>query len=310
MSNDKSVIMINYTVIIPHFNIPELLRRCLGSIPCREDVQVVVIDDCSSDENLIILKEMEKSFSKVQFVYLEENQGGGNARNVGLQYAIGTYVFFADADDFFHECINDVFDEYKDETCDVVYFSADSVDSETHQIMDRADRLRKQMERCVRDNDELKLDLRFLFTEPWCKMIRKGLIDRFQIKFDKTPAINDVTFSYMVGYHATTIKADPREIYCVTYRPSSITYTNTYERKVLMVNILGKKNRFLKDRHIPVFDEGFLSPFRDSFHERNWHQMDSFFKIANKYGFSRSFILYKLIEGSLQFRVKYLFKLK
>ena len=116
--------MINYTVIIPHYNIPDLLRRCLKSIPCREDVQVVVVDDRSSDENLIILKEMERGFSNVQFVYLEKNQGGGNARNVGLQYAIGTYVFFADADDFFHECINDVFDEYKDETCDVVYFSA------------------------------------------------------------------------------------------------------------------------------------------------------------------------------------------
>ena len=86
--------MINYTVIIPHYNIPDLLRRCLKSIPCREDVQVVVVDDRSSDENLIILKEMERGFSNVQFVYLEKNQGGGNARNVGLQYAIGTYVFF------------------------------------------------------------------------------------------------------------------------------------------------------------------------------------------------------------------------
>lgn len=93
--------MINYTVIIPHYNIPDLLRRCLKSIPCREDVQVVVVDDRSSDENLIILKEMERDFSNVQFIYLEKNQGGGNARNVGLQYAIGTYVFFADADDFF-----------------------------------------------------------------------------------------------------------------------------------------------------------------------------------------------------------------
>ena len=310
MSNDKSVIMINYTVIIPHFNIPELLKRCLESIPCREDVQVVVVDDCSSDENHIILKEMEKGFSNVQFVYLENNQGGGNARNVGLQYAIGTYVLFADADDFFHECINDVFDEYKDETCDVVYFNADSVDSETYQMRDRADRLQKQIERCIKENDEFKLDLRFLFTEPWCKMIKKSLIDRFQIRFDKTPAINDVTFSYMVGYHATTIKADSRKIYCVTYRPDSITYTNTYERMLLIVDILGKKNRFLKDRHIPVFDKDMLSPFQTSFHERKWQQMESFFLIARKYGFSRSFILYKLIEGSLQFRVKYLFKLK
>lgn len=301
--------MINYTVIIPHYNIPELLRRCLKSIPCREDVQVVVVDDCSTDENQIILKEVEKDFGNVQFVYLEKNQGGGNARNVGLQYAIGTYVLFADADDFFHECINAVFDDYKDETCDVVYFSADSVDSETYQIRDRADILQKQIERCVKENDELKLDLRFLFHEPWSKMIKKSLIDRFQIRFDKTPAVNDVTFSYKVGYHATAIKADIRRIYCITYRPDSITYSNTYERMLLVVDVLGKENRFLKDRGIPVFEKAILYPFRESFHKRKWQQMDSFFKIARKHGFSRSFILYKLVEGSIQFRVKNMFKL-
>jgi len=68
--------MINYTVIIPHYNIPELLRRCLKSIPCRDDVQVIVVDDCSTDENHIILKEMDNDFGNVQFVYLEKNQGG------------------------------------------------------------------------------------------------------------------------------------------------------------------------------------------------------------------------------------------
>ena len=296
--------MINYTVIIPHYNIPELLRRCLKSIPGREDVQVVVVDDCSSDENQIILKEMENGFSNVQFVYLEKNQGGGHARNVGLQYAIGTYVLFADADDFFHECINVVFDEYKDETCDVVYFSADSVDSETYQVRHRADFLQKYLERYMRDNGELELKLRFLFPQPWCKMMKKSLIDRFQIRFDKTPAINDTTFSYMVGYHATTIKADSRKIYCVTYRPGSITYTNTYDRKALMVDTYGRKNRFLKDKHIPVFDHNILLPFKESYHERNWQQMYNLLKITSKYGFSRSFILFKLMKGSIQFRMK------
>ena len=40
---------INYSIIIPHKNIPELLVRCLNSIPEREDIQVIVVDDCSDD---------------------------------------------------------------------------------------------------------------------------------------------------------------------------------------------------------------------------------------------------------------------
>ena len=38
-----------FSVIIPHYGIPELLRRCLASIPQREDLQVIVVDDQSPD---------------------------------------------------------------------------------------------------------------------------------------------------------------------------------------------------------------------------------------------------------------------
>ena len=39
---------INYSIIIPHYNVPNLLLRCVRSIPVREDIQVIVVDDCSS----------------------------------------------------------------------------------------------------------------------------------------------------------------------------------------------------------------------------------------------------------------------
>ena len=38
---------INYSFIIPHKNIPDLLQRCLDSIPRREDIQIIVVDDNS-----------------------------------------------------------------------------------------------------------------------------------------------------------------------------------------------------------------------------------------------------------------------
>lgn len=44
--------MINYSIIIPHKNIPKLLRRCLDTIPRREDVQVIMVDD-NSDQEII-----------------------------------------------------------------------------------------------------------------------------------------------------------------------------------------------------------------------------------------------------------------
>ena len=39
-----------YSIIIPHKNIPVLLQRCLDSIPIRDDIQIVIVDDNSSSE--------------------------------------------------------------------------------------------------------------------------------------------------------------------------------------------------------------------------------------------------------------------
>lgn len=44
--------MINFSIIIPHKDIPDLLQRCLDSIPIRDDVQVIVVDD-DSDGNKV-----------------------------------------------------------------------------------------------------------------------------------------------------------------------------------------------------------------------------------------------------------------
>ncbi len=41
--------MFDYSIIIPHYNIPKLLLRCVKSIPERDDVQIIVVDDCSPE---------------------------------------------------------------------------------------------------------------------------------------------------------------------------------------------------------------------------------------------------------------------
>ena len=92
--------MITYSLVIPHKNTPKLLQRCLESIPQREDVEVIVVDD-NSDEHLkpyvnrhdVILLDIGSDWSK----------GAGRARNIGLSQAKGRWVLFADADDYYEK---------------------------------------------------------------------------------------------------------------------------------------------------------------------------------------------------------------
>ena len=91
--------MINYSVIIPHHNIPALLQRCLDSIPERDDIQIIVVDD-NSDSNKVDFKKFPGIGRRnVEIYYTKEGKGAGFARNVGLKYAKGRYLIFADADD-------------------------------------------------------------------------------------------------------------------------------------------------------------------------------------------------------------------
>lgn len=85
------------SLIIPVYNKAPFLRRCLDSVAkqMREDVQVIVIDDASTDGSDKIILE----YSEFDRIYLLENGGVSHARNEGLDYAKADAVAFLDADD-------------------------------------------------------------------------------------------------------------------------------------------------------------------------------------------------------------------
>lgn len=88
---------ISFSFIIPHKNCPDLLQRCVDSIPDRDDVQIIVVDDNSDDEKKPAIYRRD-----VEIVLLdaEHSKGAGRARNEGLKHAKGKWLLFADADDY------------------------------------------------------------------------------------------------------------------------------------------------------------------------------------------------------------------
>ena len=87
--------MLNYSIIIPHKNCPDLLKRLLDSIPERDDVQIIVVDD-NSDEGK--KPSIDRKDTEVILLDAERSKGAGRARNVGLEHAEGKWLLFADAD--------------------------------------------------------------------------------------------------------------------------------------------------------------------------------------------------------------------
>lgn len=94
--------MIKVSVIIPCYNTEKYIRECLDSVLMQtlQEIEIICVDDGSTDGTFAILKEYEKKSQKI-CVRKQENQGSGIARNRGIKLATGEYLAFMDADDFY-----------------------------------------------------------------------------------------------------------------------------------------------------------------------------------------------------------------
>jgi glycosyltransferase involved in cell wall biosynthesis len=237
--------MLNYTIIIPHKNIPHLLERCLKSIPQRNDLQIIVVDD-NSDKDIPRLKELEGQFPNVEFVFAKnENgrRGAGYARNLGLERAEGKWLIFADADDFFLPDFEKALDEYKDDENEIIYFYVTSVNSDTLQPANRSDPTNNLLKKIQQSND---WDIALRMDAVWAKFIKRTLINEHAILFQEVIGPDDVIFSCKSTVAATKKILSDYELYCVTERQSSLMTDKTIDNQRLWFNVACQAVEFLK----------------------------------------------------------------
>lgn len=85
------------SIIVPVYNVATYLREGLDSILRQEvqDIEVICVDDCSSDSSPDILKEYQAKDNRIQFIRQSENKGPSATRNIGIKYAKGKYIAFS-----------------------------------------------------------------------------------------------------------------------------------------------------------------------------------------------------------------------
>lgn len=108
--------MIKVSIIMPVYNGEEYIRNALESIPAREDIEVIVVNDGSGDNTKDIIKEFD-----CKLIDRSENMGIGYSRREGLEYASGEYIMFFDSDD---KIIGDNFNKALEmlDGSDIVYY--------------------------------------------------------------------------------------------------------------------------------------------------------------------------------------------
>ena len=93
------------SIILPVYNVEKYLEECLNSLVGQtlDDIEIICINDCSTDNSLSILKKITVTEPRIQIIDQRKHLGQSVARNRGLKEAVGDYIYFMDSDDYLAE---------------------------------------------------------------------------------------------------------------------------------------------------------------------------------------------------------------
>ena len=101
----KSISKPFISVIIPAYNSAKFIRKCLNSAISQtfKDIEIICIDDCSEDNTAEILQEYANRDARIKIITNQTKQYAGISRNIGVEAAVGEYIFYLDSDDYLQE---------------------------------------------------------------------------------------------------------------------------------------------------------------------------------------------------------------
>lgn len=112
--------MVGISIIMPVYDVSNYLQNAINSIENQtfEDVEVICVNDGSTDNSLEVLNKIKKDYDKLVIVN-QENAGPGIARNTGIDYATGEYIAFLDSDDIFldEDALEKMYNSAKEKQC-------------------------------------------------------------------------------------------------------------------------------------------------------------------------------------------------
>lgn len=227
------------SVIIPCYNVARYLDRCWKSLSSQtiglENLECIFVNDCSTDNGntLTKLQDIERqSPESVMIINLDVNSGPGEARNIGLQYATGTYIQFFDADDELDtNALNLLFETAELNDADIIQYnhlyiagsqrksSQNSTENKLYTISSKNDRIPF-------------LNSSIVTYGCTNKFIKRELIEKASSKFPSRVKYEEPLFIYPLFLYANRVYKLNADLYYYYFREGSMI-TSELGKKLL-----------------------------------------------------------------------------
>ena len=208
---------VKISVIIPVYNAAEHLEQCLESVLGQdlEELEVLCVDDGSTDESPAILAACAARDSRVR-VFRQENQYAGTARNRGMAEARGEYLAFLDADDYYLPgALSGLYRLARRHDLDMVKGRFFLLDTQTG-VHSRTAFSRSGGVPCGRVITFRSCPERLLngADVPWNGLYRRAFVEQWDIRFNRLRCVNDRSFYIHCLLRAGRILFTRQEVAC------------------------------------------------------------------------------------------------
>ncbi len=215
------------SVIIPVYNVEQYLRECLDSVinQTLKEIEIICIDDGSTDSSLEILKEYTKHDNRIT-ILKQQNLRAGIARNAGLSVAKGEYLSFLDSDDFFELNMHEeMYNKAKENDVDIVMCNAYQYDDASKNLYKFNLKYDASVKQFLVTRDDLSQSLYDIGNSAsWNKLYRKDFIKQNSLYFQNLSSCNDIGFDWCARSVARNIFILPDYfVYYRVFRKNSIS---------------------------------------------------------------------------------------
>lgn len=274
----KSIDNPKVSVIIPVYNTGEYVEEAVCSITNQtlSDLEIIIVNDGSTDNSLYIVTQLQNKDSRIT-TYSQENKGLSAARNKGLSYAIGDYIYFMDSDDILNKnALKACFDKCSSENLDFTFFDAESFSDDNITLSLSYNRKGKI---CTEEQTGLQSLNALIDASQYKSSVCLLFIDRNylnSLSLDFLPGIihEDQLFTAKLFAQAQKVAYIPETFFYRRLRPGSIM-----TKQYTIVNV---RNYFIVVNELIKFASGQNEDINKTIHKTIRFMFDPAIYMANK----------------------------
>lgn len=239
------------SIIIPVYNVKDYLKNCVQSFTGAEyrNFEIILVDDGSEDGSEKMCDIFSKQDSRIKVIHIS-NSGPSAARNIGIQNAKGTYIFFCDSDDYVdsmafssatREMVNSFADLYVLTSCyesnQLGNYFIDDVGLHKGYSLDLS--------------EVYEYTLRIRLSAPWKKFYKRSIIVENSIYFPTGRTLHE-DLSFFLSYlkYTSNVQVLDQVMYFHRYAPNSLSHKTDFKQFGDLTSVYMEIKELVKEKNI------------------------------------------------------------